>query len=148
METVNSNVAMPSAQAGSFRLATLVPPVMVAWADGEMDASERHEILRIAAKRGIVEGTEAHRKLLGWLEREPAPAVYEAATRTIEQALRERPRYEAATLAHDLHERTTGVALVSRSYWGLGPRVSSGEQQVVEMLEQHIKPFTYPILKS
>lgn len=138
----------PGVPEHSFRLATLAPPVMVAWADGVMDAREREEILRIAARRGILEGTQAHRQLLRWLEREPAPEVYESATRTLDQALRQRPRYEAAILAHDLHERTASVALVSRSYWGLGPRVSPGEQRIVETLEQSIKPFTYPILKS
>jgi uncharacterized tellurite resistance protein B-like protein len=136
------------APAAGFRLATLAPLVMVAWADGAMDASERAEVQRIAARRGILEGTEAHRELLRWLEQEPAPEIYTAATRTIEEALRLRPRHEAATLAHDLHERTTEVAQASRSYWGLGPRVSPDEQRVVEMLEQHIRPFTYPILKS
>lgn len=130
----------------NFRLATLVPPLMVAWADGAMDSREREEILHIAAKRGILEGTDAHRKLQHWLELEPEPEIYETATQAIDQALRQRPRYEAASLAHDLHERTTAVALVSRSYWGLGPRVTSGEQRVVEQLEERIRPFTFPVL--
>ena len=162
MNTMNSKVATQeeppiqgvrsgeelSSAAANFRLATLVPPVMVAWADGAIDGNERSEILRIAARRGILEGTDAYRRLMRWLEQEPAAEVYESATRTIDQALRLRPRYEAASLAHDLHERTTEVALVSRSYWGLGPRVTSDEQRVVEKLEQHIRPFTYPIQKS
>lgn len=131
-----------------YRLAQLVPPVMVAWADGGVDESEREQILQIAARGGVKEGTAAYRWLLEWLEEKPALELYEEAARIINQKLRLRPRHEAAALASVLHERTSSVAMVSRSYWGLGPRVSPGEQEMVERFWKEIDQFTFPLEQS
>ena len=57
---------------------SLVPLVVVAWADGTMDGREREALLRAAADSGLERTTPAFRLFGEWLEQPPAPELVEA----------------------------------------------------------------------
>lgn len=50
---------------------TLVPPVLVAWADGQIDAAERAALLDAAAKAGLTPDSPGHALFQGWLGTRP-----------------------------------------------------------------------------
>ncbi len=54
----------------SYQVLCLLPLVEVAWADLEMDESERGRILDIARDKGLLTGG-AEALLMGWLEQRP-----------------------------------------------------------------------------
>jgi hypothetical protein len=51
----------------------------LAWSDGSVSAKERAGILEMARTRGIMEGSPAYRKLLGWLGNWPDSMLFERA---------------------------------------------------------------------
>jgi hypothetical protein len=61
----------------------LAPLVEVAWADGGISHAEREAILHIAERRGVVEGSADHRRLLEWLAKRPPDEVFRAAVEAI-----------------------------------------------------------------
>jgi hypothetical protein len=63
--------------ASSLVAFSLVPAVEVAWADGDVDAAERSEILATIAKNVAV-GTPAYQMIEAWLTRRPGPEVFAA----------------------------------------------------------------------
>ncbi len=58
--------------ADSYRIVALLPLIQVAWADGEIQASEREFIMRAARSYGLVEGRSGE-ILASWLQRTPTP---------------------------------------------------------------------------
>ena len=56
----------------SYRVIALLPLVQVAWADGEIQASERELILRVARGYGMLEGKSGV-ALESWLHHIPSP---------------------------------------------------------------------------
>jgi tellurite resistance protein len=73
----------------SYRVVVLLPLIQVAWADGEIQASEREFIMRVAHGYGLLEG-KSGAVLESWLTRTPSP----------EQVSRGRTLLVALTLRH------------------------------------------------
>ena len=55
----------------------LVPSVMVAWSDADMDKKEREAVLEIAKARGIEQDGAAYQVLNDWLTRRPNRSLLE-----------------------------------------------------------------------
>jgi hypothetical protein len=62
-------------------LLPLMPMLEVAWAEGEITAAERQQLVRLARSRGIQEGDPADRQLTTWMTERPTYAVFRSATR-------------------------------------------------------------------
>jgi len=73
----------------SYRVVVLLPLIQVAWADGEIQASEREFILRVARGYGLLEG-KSGALLESWLSETP----------TADQVARGRRLLVALTLRH------------------------------------------------
>jgi hypothetical protein len=56
----------------------LVPLLQVAWADGKVQQRERDALLEAAQKSGVKPGSTAYELLMGWLDREPDPRLFQA----------------------------------------------------------------------
>lgn len=120
----------------TFAALSLVPLVLVAWADGEIQESECEAILRAAAAEGLAPGCAARGLLEGWLA-EPPPRALEEAWEAYVRSLVERlEEQEAARLAERVLGRARRVAEAAGGFLGLTLKVSSEEQAVLERLER------------
>ncbi len=114
---------------------TLVPLTAVAWADGEMNDSERRAILRAAEQKGIEPDSEAHRLLEAWLERKPGPHLLETWKRYVSaiwgsfsEVERREMRWHGMELARD-------VAKAAGGFLGIN-KISPAERAVLDELEK------------
>ena len=57
---------------GTVILLEMAPLVQVAWIDGSLNDKEREQILNIAARKGIAEGSAAWNGLNEWFEARPS----------------------------------------------------------------------------
>ncbi len=115
---------------------TLVPLVLVAWADGTLSSEERSAVLAGAHKAGVEAGGLGHKLLEQWLAGPPAPALSEAwkaYTGALVGGL-------AAEQRHALRDALLGqaraVADAAGGFLGLGDRVSAAERKVLHELAE------------
>lgn len=114
----------------------LVPVVIVAWADGHIDAQERAAVLQAAEGAGVGKGGTAYPILEGWLKERPPPAVLEtwkSYTRALAGTLDAGARDK---LKADLLGRARAVAEATGGFMGMGQRVSAGEKAALDDLER------------
>jgi hypothetical protein len=115
---------------------TLIPLVLVAWADGAIEPKERQAILQAAAQKGIVPDSIAGQVLDSWLKRPLDSTLVQAWKRyiqTIWPALTPHERDEVRKVGL---ERARGVAEAAGGFLGLGSRISAKERAVLAEMEQ------------
>lgn len=114
----------------------LVPLVLVAWADGALDAREKTAVLDAAHEAGIDRQAEAATLLTNWLAAPPgrpiAAAWHEYAAALSAAAT---PPTRAA-LQRETLGRARRVAEAAGGFLGLGNRVSEAEARVLAELER------------
>ena len=116
----------------------LVPIVEMAWAEGGVTAAERTLLVTLARSRGIAEGSPADRQLSDWLARQPAPAVFERATRLI-RAMLDTGSHGGGTLtADELIKYSESIAAASGGILGLG-KVSAEERATLAKIVAALK---------
>ncbi|MGG5808979.1 hypothetical protein [Falsiroseomonas sp. CW058] len=114
----------------------VVPLVLVAWADGALDAKEKAALRDAARDSGLDAQPEARALLEGWLAAPPG--------RDMEEAWRDYVKAVAAGLAPEaraaLRDETIGrarrVAEAAGGFLGLGRKVSEAEARVLARLGQ------------
>ena len=115
---------------------SLVPLVLVAWADGEVDAKEKAAVMEAAAQSGITTASPAFELLQGWLARQP-PSELEHTWAEYFAALASRlPEQDAHALGTEILARARRVAETSGGILGLFQRVSMAETSVLHSLEK------------
>ncbi|MEE9559579.1 MAG: hypothetical protein V3V64_02240 [Acidiferrobacterales bacterium] len=115
---------------------SLVPLVEVAWADGSIDEKERSAILAAAAHAGLERDGASYQLLQGWLAVQPESKVL-AAWKDYVAALSNTLSADAnAALKQDLLGRARSVAEAAGGFLGLGSKISSAEQAMLNELEQ------------
>jgi hypothetical protein len=113
---------------------SLVPLVMVAWADGTVEPSERAAIMTAADQNGLTKDSAAYGLLQNWLANKPDPELlhtWEKYVAALKKSITEED------FAH-LHVKVIGRAkLVAESAGGfLGlNKTSANEQRVIDKLE-------------
>ena len=119
---------------------SLVPLVLVAWADGNIQEGERKAILSAAHDAGIEETTTSYALLQSWLENAPGVEL-EATWRSYVTALiethaaNERRNFREAAL-----KRARAVAAVAGGVLGLGNKISASEKRVLDGLATAFEP--------
>lgn len=113
---------------------TLVPLVLVAWADGEISAEEQRAVRAGAIEAGLVTGSPGLELLEGWLRSRPEPSLLQAwkdyvAALTHAMQPEERRALEAGVLAQ-AHK----VAAATGSFLGLTSPISALENAVLNDL--------------
>ena len=116
----------------------LVPVLQVAWIDGNVSASEREGILEIARLRNVAEGSPAHQRLVGWLDKRPEDDVFERALPIIRALLSYQREENRETLANDLKDACAKIASASGGILGFGA-ISGQEQAVIERVTAEIQ---------
>lgn len=64
--------------AESLTSVSLIPLVVVAWADGVMEGKERDAILQAAGLAGIEQGSASYKLLQNWLEAQPTSDLFDS----------------------------------------------------------------------
>lgn len=112
---------------------SLVPLIVVAWADGQIQNDEREAILQAAGAKGIEHGSHAYDLLAGWLSAAPRDELFnawrgyvEALTRSMTDAQVEILERQVVGLARDVAYAAGGVLGVNR--------ISSAEKAALEAI--------------
>ena len=113
----------------------LAPLVQVAWAEGKVTDRERETIQRLAAGRGVEDGSPAQAQLLEWLRVRPADVLFETAIEAIKSGLSALPPDEREAritrivqACREVSEASGGIAKAL----GVGSGVSTEEKSVLE----------------
>lgn len=114
----------------------LVPLVEVAWADGEIQANERHAILRALEAKGAERGGIAFQLVENWLNHRPGPELMGAWRHYAEALAESLDEDRLAALKRGVMEQTRAVAEAAGGFLGLGSKVSDAERRVLEELEK------------
>jgi hypothetical protein len=112
----------------------LVPLVVVAWADGELDAKEKAAIQRAAQEAGLDALPEAKALLEAWLTAPPGQEVSETWHRYVQAIM---PGLDAAgreALKRETIGRARRVAEAAGGFLGLGQKVSDAEERALARL--------------
>ena len=115
---------------------SLAPMVLVAWADGEMDAKERGAVLSAAAEAGVEEGGPGHQLLTKWLSTRPPPqllATWTDYVRAVSPTLSDGARQQ---LKSNLLGRARQVAEAAGGFLNAGWKTSPAEKDVLAKLEK------------
>lgn len=115
---------------------SLVPCVVVAWADGGIDAKERAAALQAAEQAGVTTGTPAFQMFESWLNKKPGPDLLAAWKGYVAALLPTLDDAARQALRTGLLERARAVASASGGFMGVGRTVSGAEQTVMQDLEQ------------
>jgi len=113
----------------------LVPLVVVAWADGEIQSKEREAIIKAAEEGGIEPGSENHQLLENWLTCKPSRElmkIWAVYAREIEARL---DSVTGQALKERVMSRTTDIAKAAGGFLGIGA-ISDSEQRVLDELER------------
>ena len=121
---------------GTLAALTLVPMVVVAWADGAISAEERRAILAGAAQEGLTPGKPGHELLEAWLQHKPVPALFQAWKDYVQALTGGMTAAERRTLEHSVLAKSRAVASAAGSFLGLTSGISAAEQAVLTDLVQ------------
>lgn len=119
---------------GTLAALTLVPMVLVAWADGGISAEERRAILAAAQQEGLAAGGPALELLEAWLDARPAPALFQAWKDYVLALTHSLPPGERRSLEASVLARAHKVAAATGSFLGLTSPISAAENAVLHEL--------------
>lgn len=118
----------------TFAALSLVPVVVVAWADGTIDEKERGAALAAAADAGLDTQGASYQLLDTWLAKRPPPELL-AAWKDYMRAVSAGMGAEARqALQSELLARARTVAEAAGGFMGVGRKVSAAEQAVLDDL--------------
>jgi len=135
-DTVLEKLVAFGMDASTLAALTLAPLVLVAWADGEVDARERAAVLSAASEVGVEESGQGRKLLERWLANRPPPHLITAWTDYIRAIS---PRLDEAAkrqLKADLLDRAHKVAGAAGGILGVGSKTSSVEKEMLARLEK------------
>jgi hypothetical protein len=118
---------------------TLVPLVVVAWADGRLEPEERDAVVRAAEEQGVRSGTPAGDMLASWLAHPPSHGLIDAWKRYAEVlwaglGVDERKAWRDRTIG-----RARRVAEATGGFLGLTSKVSATERAALDDLESVLR---------
>ncbi|MBI5242085.1 MAG: hypothetical protein HY922_00210 [Elusimicrobia bacterium] len=115
---------------------SLVPLVMTAWADGEVDEGERKAVLAAAGGSGVKPGSPEYEILECWMARRPAPELLDAWAHYVRGLCEKLSAEEVRLLKDDLMGQALSVARASGGILGFGDKVSAKEKAMIKRLER------------
>jgi hypothetical protein len=128
-ELVQLGIAPPTLGAVS-----LIPLVLVAWADRGVDAKERRAVLNAAVENGVAPDGAAYRLLEFWLENEPPPQLAEVWRHFVKVVLPSLTEETSSVFRDEIMKQARKAAKASRP--GLGTKkISAEETRVLNDLE-------------
>jgi len=114
---------------------TLVPLIAVAWADGELQDSEREAILKAASDKGMGPGTPSHDLLVGWLAERPGDGLFDAWDDYLKALKAQLDDAQLQALKEQIVGSAKAIAESAGGFLGF-KKVSSQEQEVLSRIER------------
>ncbi len=112
----------------------LVPLVVVAWADGALDARERQAIVSGLSAAGLAADSPAAQLVHSWLSAPPPASLLAAwSSYTADLAAQLTPE-ERVHLRESVLGRARAVAEAAGGFLGFGSRISSAEEALLQQL--------------
>ena len=115
---------------------SLVPLVVVAWADGAIDARERQAVLAGALESGLKSPDVGYQLLEKWLVSPPPPSLLSTWKGYISAVAHGMDSAGKQALQAQLLGRARAVAEAAGGFLGLGRRVSADEEAVLAELAE------------
>ncbi|MCU0225119.1 MAG: hypothetical protein MUF27_13860 [Acidobacteria bacterium] len=110
-------------------LLDLLPVAMVAWADGSVSRAERAEVMKLVEARGYSAGSAPWLFMASLLDTRPSGTLLEE----LRLVLRDFLKGDVAK-GEEIVALSRRVAEASGAFFGLGPRVDSKEQELLDRL--------------
>ncbi|MCG8592029.1 MAG: hypothetical protein MJE66_22255 [Proteobacteria bacterium] len=132
-EAVLESLLSHGVEADTLAALSLFPMVAVAWADGDVDESERAAILRAAEASGIESGDVSRAMLDHWLATRPAPAMFDAWKGYIGALVGTLDATQRNALRDEILGRAREVAKAAGGFLGIGS-ICAEEAEVLEEL--------------
>ena len=118
---------------------SLVPLVVVAWADGKMQDNERHAIMHGAESKGIDKNSSSYDLLSNWLKTKPGDELFDAWESYIQALLSHLTSQQREILAAQVVDRARDVAKSAGGFLGIAS-ISDDEDQVLDRLSAAFRP--------
>ena len=127
--------------AESFTALSLLPLVRIAWADAEIQDSERAAILQAAETEGISKDSTNYQLLKGWLDDRPNPALLEAWREYAVELAKELDDASLAEVRRITLDRARRVAELTGGILGLSHEISKEEERaLIDLARAFEKP--------
>jgi hypothetical protein len=114
---------------------SLVPLVQVAWADDTMDDREKEAIMAAAKEEGLGKQNPSYQLLEQWLSVSSSPALLDSWTEYVSTLIANLSDTAAENLKQTTLSRARRVAEAAGGFMGMGNKVSSEEQAILDRLE-------------
>ncbi|BBH52893.1 hypothetical protein [Fluviispira sanaruensis] len=114
---------------------SLLPLILVAWADGEIDQRERDAIIKAASAHGIDSKNPAYEHLNSWLQNAPPTEVIDIWQQYVQGLSQALSGDSFQQLHTDLINRTRAVANSAGGFLGLGSKTSAAEKIMIDKLD-------------
>ncbi len=119
---------------------SLIPCVVVAWADEGIDQRERAAMLSAAEQAGLAREGPAYALFEGWLAKRPAPELLAAWKEYVAALLPTLDATAQHAFRSELLGRARAVAAASGGFMGVGRTISAVEQAALDDLERALSP--------
>ena len=122
--------------AATLTALSLMPLVVVAWADGAVDERERVAVLSGAAQLGLRPSDTGYDLFASWLTRRPPPELISAWRDYVAALLPILDENTRATLRATILTRARAVADATGALLGVWPRISDSERVALAEIER------------
>lgn len=113
---------------------SLVPLVLVAWADHDVHDREREAIMKAAQGAGIEPDAPAHGLLAAWLKTKPEPELMKAWVAYVDALHEQLPEEQLQVVRRQVIGRARDVAAAAGGILGIG-KVSASEAAVLAEID-------------
>jgi hypothetical protein len=113
---------------------SLVPLIMVAWADGSIQDNERDAILHGATGKGLEAGSPGHELLTSWLAKKPDESLFDAWAGYIKSLSAQLNDEQTRLLKKQVVNFASLVAGSAGGFLGVG-KVSGSEEKALARIE-------------
>ena len=127
--------------AESFTALSLLPLVRIAWADAEIQDSERAAILQAAESEGISKDSTNYQLLKGWLDDRPDPTLLEAWREYAVELAKELDDASLSEVRRITMDRARRIAELTGGILGLSHEISKEEERaLIDLARAFEKP--------
>jgi tellurite resistance protein len=113
---------------------SIVPLVMVAWADGELDKKEKKEILRVVNAAKFMRSQINCEIIEQWLEIQPGKNLLEAWIHYVRSLSSKLPQDQRDNLKKEILDQAENIAKASGGFLGFGNKISAEEKKLLKTL--------------
>lgn len=118
----------------SLAALSLIPLVQVAWADGEIQDTERDAILKAAAENGMKTDSPGYQLLENWLATQPESSLSQTWVNYAQSLSSLLEADQRKVMETEVLDRARKIALAAGGFLGLGSKISQAEKNVLAEL--------------